>query len=300
MDPYVKMSTREQNWRSTTCKKGDKEPKWSGQVFEIDVKYMGDDIDFDCLDQDPGKDEEIGHGSAKISAFCCQEEWDEWFEVEKKGKRWGKVHIKSTWMPKDKPEEKSNDEVSEIQNAIRELAEKRKELSAALNEARDAIDEHDAEGEKRIQEAKNNVGGGDEQFDQMLVEINERAGEAHGAADAMKEDQEKNRKEFEDECAKKLSLAAEARDAVKGRVDEGKAAAEEKKAAELAAAEEAKTACEEKNAKERADLDEKIAEVQRSDNIRIEHAEDEIKETAEKLLKINEMIQERLQKLTEL
>jgi len=73
MDPYVKFESREQTFKSGVDKKGGKTPKWeSDNVFEIDVKYLGDDISFVAKDDDRGRDEKIGEGESKLSAFCCQ------------------------------------------------------------------------------------------------------------------------------------------------------------------------------------------------------------------------------------
>ena len=66
MDPYVCFECREFEWKSSTCEKGGKKPEWQGQTFEIDVKYLGDDIRFFAKDDDPGKDEKIGSGDSKL------------------------------------------------------------------------------------------------------------------------------------------------------------------------------------------------------------------------------------------
>lgn len=142
---------------------------------------MGDDIEFDCFDQDPGKDEEIGHGDAKISAFCCQEEWDEWFEVERKGKRWGKIHLKTKWMPKEsnKPKEEEDSGMEGIQAAIKELASKKRELTTELNDARDRIEENEKKAEVRLAGAKAAQAGDDSVWDAQIAEIEQRCTDTH-------------------------------------------------------------------------------------------------------------------------
>jgi len=137
MDPYVELKSRDQTFTTTTADGQDKNPKWENQVFEIDVKYMGDDIDFVARDNDPGRDEMIGKGDAKISSFCIQKEWDEWYEIEHKGKRWGKIHFKSTWEPAE-----DDDEDEDTKDLIRELADKKKSIQEKLNDARDRQERH--------------------------------------------------------------------------------------------------------------------------------------------------------------
>ena len=140
MDPYVKFKSRDQIFKSGVVKKGGKKPSWSeDNVFEIDVKYLGDDLHFVAKDDDTGKDEKIGDGEQKLSAFCCQPEWDEWFEVEHKGRRAGKLHLSSKWEPVNE-ESHNHDEMGEIQAAMRELAQKKKALTEAFNDIKDLQD----------------------------------------------------------------------------------------------------------------------------------------------------------------
>jgi Ca2+-dependent lipid-binding protein len=127
MDPYVKFKSREWHWKSAVCKKGGKKPHWDDATTTIDVKYLGDDLEFICKDDDRGKDEVIGDGSTKLSAFACYEDWDEWFEIEHKGKRAGKLHIKSHWEPAQK-EANNHDEMGEIQAMMKEAVQKKKAL----------------------------------------------------------------------------------------------------------------------------------------------------------------------------
>ena len=43
MDPYCVLETRQQKYKTRTLSGAGKTPKWS-QVFDIDVKYVGDDL----------------------------------------------------------------------------------------------------------------------------------------------------------------------------------------------------------------------------------------------------------------
>jgi len=298
MDPYVKFKSREQVFKSGVDKKGGKHPKWeSDNVFEIDVKYLGDDITFVAKDDDRGKDEKIGDGESKISAFCCQPEWDEWFEVEHKGRRAGKIHIASKWEPVNE-ESHNHDDMGEIQQAIRELAMKKKELTEAFNDIKDLQDKHKEEGEARVAEAEAAAAG--EDWDAKAAEAEAKCVADHEAAQAMRDEAEGNKEEFEKSIAEQLKIAIETRDAVVNGMEGNVAAADEEKEAAIAAAEAEKVACEEKNAEEKARVEGEIEEEKRGDAIREEAIKDEIKETAEKLLAINQQIQDYLTKLTEL
>ena len=54
---------------------------------------------FKVWDDDRIKDDFIGDGVSKVSAFCVGKGIDDWFEIEWKGKSAGKIHLKSTWVP---------------------------------------------------------------------------------------------------------------------------------------------------------------------------------------------------------
>lgn len=71
MDPYVKIKCRDLVWKSEVDKNGGKKPEWKHQKVEIDVKYLGDDLEFSIFDDDKGHDDKIGDGESKLSAFCC-------------------------------------------------------------------------------------------------------------------------------------------------------------------------------------------------------------------------------------
>ena len=102
MDPYVKMSSREQEWKSPICKNGGKEPKWEhGNHWDIQVHYLGDELEFHVWDDEIGRDNSIGSGKTKLSALAIHGGFDEWFEIDYKGESAGKVHLKAEWFPKN-------------------------------------------------------------------------------------------------------------------------------------------------------------------------------------------------------
>ena len=51
MDPYVVIETRHQKLKTRTLDGAGKTPKWD-QVFDIDVKYIGDDMKVTVYDED--------------------------------------------------------------------------------------------------------------------------------------------------------------------------------------------------------------------------------------------------------
>ncbi len=99
MDPYVKFTCREQEFKSTICKNGGKNPKWSHDTIEIQVHYLGDDLHFHVWDDEVGRDESIGQGSCKLSSLAIHGGFDEWFEIQHKGEPAGKIHLKAEWHP---------------------------------------------------------------------------------------------------------------------------------------------------------------------------------------------------------
>ena len=98
MDPYVKIVTREQTLRTKTHSSAGKTPKWN-QVFEIDVKYIGDDMVFTVFDEDMTSDDTVGEMRQKISALCITGGIDEWFPIFYKGKQAGQLHLKGNFTP---------------------------------------------------------------------------------------------------------------------------------------------------------------------------------------------------------
>ena len=78
MDPYVKISTRQQNFKTAVKNGAGKTPVWN-QTFNIDVKYIGDDLTIQVFDEDPGSDDKVGESTVKLSAFCVNHGIDDWF-----------------------------------------------------------------------------------------------------------------------------------------------------------------------------------------------------------------------------
>jgi len=75
-----------------------KAPKWD-QVFDIDVKYIGDDMAITVYDEDVTCSDLVGKSSVKISSLCVNGGMDDWFPIQYKGKQSGQVHLKGVWTP---------------------------------------------------------------------------------------------------------------------------------------------------------------------------------------------------------
>ena len=96
MDPYVKIESRMQKFKTNTINGGGKTPKWTGQTFTIDVKYTGDDLTLSVWDEDVGNDDKVGECIIKLSSLIGMTNGvDEWFEIQHKGKKAGTINLKS-------------------------------------------------------------------------------------------------------------------------------------------------------------------------------------------------------------
>jgi len=80
MDPFVELKLREQTLRTKVLKSAGKTPVWD-ETFDLDIRYVGDDLQLDVLDEDIISNERIGSAIVKVSALCANGGVDEWFEV---------------------------------------------------------------------------------------------------------------------------------------------------------------------------------------------------------------------------
>lgn len=102
MDPYCKLQSRDQTFKTKVLNGAGKLPKWN-ETFDFSVKYVGDDLQIECLDEDVTSSDLIGSCTIKLSSLCLNGGMDEWFELQYKGKKSGQLHLKGVWMP-DVPE----------------------------------------------------------------------------------------------------------------------------------------------------------------------------------------------------
>ena len=98
MDPYCVIETRHQKVRTRTINEAGKTPKWN-QVFDIDVKYIGDDMIVTVYDEDVTSDDLVGKTTIKLSSLCINGGLDDWFPIQFKGRQSGQVHLKGDWRP---------------------------------------------------------------------------------------------------------------------------------------------------------------------------------------------------------
>ena len=88
MDPYCIIEVREQKFRTRTMDGAGKTPKWN-QAFDIDVRYIGDDMTIKVMDEDVTSSDTIGTATIKCSALCAGTGIDDWFPIAYKGKQAG-------------------------------------------------------------------------------------------------------------------------------------------------------------------------------------------------------------------
>ena len=66
--------------------------------MEISVKYIGDDLHIAVMDENKGKDWDIGEATIKLSSLCDEfGHNDEWFLIKYRGDPAGHIHISSEW-----------------------------------------------------------------------------------------------------------------------------------------------------------------------------------------------------------
>ena len=82
---------------TTAAKKG-QNPEWN-EAFDIDVKYVGDDMIIQVYDKCMEGDDKVGETNIKASSLCTGAGIDEWFPIQYKGNQSGQIHLKSIWRP---------------------------------------------------------------------------------------------------------------------------------------------------------------------------------------------------------
>jgi len=98
MDPFVVIETRQQKLKTKTMQGAGKTPKWD-QIFDIDVKYIGDDMKLQVFDEDVTSSDLVGETTIKLSSLCVNGGLDEWYTIGFHGKQSGTVHLKGQWTP---------------------------------------------------------------------------------------------------------------------------------------------------------------------------------------------------------
>ena len=107
MDPYLKFNCRQQEFKTKVKENEGKNPKWE-EIHEVDVKYIGDDIEFELYSQNSlSSDSLIGKFRIKVSALCVNKGVDDWWTVMHQDKACGMIHLSSHWKPDGVTEEKN-------------------------------------------------------------------------------------------------------------------------------------------------------------------------------------------------
>ena len=96
MDPFVAIKYREQSFKTKVLQGAGKAPVWD-ETFDLEVKYVGDDLVLEVMDEDVTTNDHVGSTTIKLSALCSNGGIDEWFEIQHKGKVAGKVHLVSVF-----------------------------------------------------------------------------------------------------------------------------------------------------------------------------------------------------------
>ena len=99
MDPYVQICQRMQMFRTKTQDDAGKTPKWN-ETFDLDVKYVGDELFIKVKDENVTDSDDIGEAIVKLSAFCVQGGIDDWWQISYGGRKAGSLHLKGEWFPK--------------------------------------------------------------------------------------------------------------------------------------------------------------------------------------------------------
>ena len=184
--------------------------------------------------------------------------------------------------------------MGQIQEAIKELAAKKRELTEQYNQIKEEMERHEEEGQARLA-AEQAEEGDPEKWEKKIARANEKCKRDHeriqAQRDALVEQGEEYEKKVEYEDEQALARAEEFKERMAQRLAMADAAKEEA----YKAADEARDACIEQNKQNEIEMNNKIKELQGEAFGRDEAIRDEIAECAEKMLKINEMIQERLE-----
>ena len=99
MDPYCLITHRMQKLRTKENTDGGKTPVWN-EMIEIDVKYVGDDIEIAVMDSETlGTDKLIGNIICKASGLTVNGGLDDWWQITHEGKPCGKIHLSCKWEP---------------------------------------------------------------------------------------------------------------------------------------------------------------------------------------------------------
>mmetsp|Transcript_19302 Transcript_19302/g.13863 ORF Transcript_19302/g.13863 Transcript_19302/m.13863 type:complete len:99 (-) Transcript_19302:508-804(-) len=93
MDPYCVITYREETFKTDVKNNAGKKPKWD-QTYQIDVKYVGDDINVKVYDKDVFGSDYVGQANIKWSSLCMNGGMDDWFDLMYSSKKAGSIRLK--------------------------------------------------------------------------------------------------------------------------------------------------------------------------------------------------------------
>ena len=98
MDPYIKFKCREHQWKTSIMANAGEHPKWEkDNVWEFPVMELGGALHFTVMDEDATYDDKVGEGQANLSTFAAGGGIDEWYDIQYKGQKAGKIHLISAY-----------------------------------------------------------------------------------------------------------------------------------------------------------------------------------------------------------
>ena len=80
MDPFCIIEYRQERHKTQVKNNAGKTPRWD-QMFDIDVKYIGDDMYVKVFDEDVTDNDAVGAAQIKCSSLCVPGGLDEWFTI---------------------------------------------------------------------------------------------------------------------------------------------------------------------------------------------------------------------------
>lgn len=98
MDPWVKIATSTQNFRTKTMRRAGKTPFWN-QSFRLSVRDTAEEFSLEVYDEDPRKDDLIGSARIKFAAVCLPNAIEQMYTITYQGQSAGQVRLRAQFTP---------------------------------------------------------------------------------------------------------------------------------------------------------------------------------------------------------
>lgn len=69
MDPFVRITYGQQQFKTIVKDEAGKNPVWN-ETFQIDVRYIGDELKIEVIDEDVLTDDKVGEAKIKLYDLC--------------------------------------------------------------------------------------------------------------------------------------------------------------------------------------------------------------------------------------